>query len=473
MITKVGVEEQVRLWDGCQAYWKLDETSGTIVADSVGGNNGVATSITWNANGKNSYCASFNANTDKIVMGNNLVFERTQPWTFSMWVKRSEVTSSTYMLVSKSTSYTQGYALYFTQYNDYLEFNVAGTSTKRFYGTTTNRFSGTTNWYHIVWTYAGTSNYAGNHIYVNGVEESFTGANQGTFDATIVTTAPFVLGNRNTESLGFNGLMDEVGVWNRVLNEAEVKALYSNGNGKFYGTKQIIQSPKQITGLRAWYGSYVNNGTLRTTLADSAAITQWDDLSGNGFHLDNVSGSTTYNATKNAITLTNGALYNVSHNIVTGSTARTIFNVQEASNTSTLTDILHLGLYDGNSHEWGENMRNADYTIASNNGYRRFTTTNSNNTKYQFTTQFEGTSIANNATCRKNGILLGLGASASGNLNNYVGIIVGGYFGVGTYTPVPRGSGLSAYEIIIYNRILTGTEIMQVENYLKSKYSIT
>ena len=477
MIKNTGIVEQVRLWDGCQSYWKLDETSGTFVADSIGGNNGILTDGAFNSGGKNGYCY-YNtvAGTNGINCGNIFNFEYNNSFTLNIWIKPTSL-GVTHLLFSKqagATSY-RGYWFDITALNK-LKITLINNNTSPAYRTEQEINSPTISqdvWTMCTATYSGTGDASGVKLYINGVNYALTNVIDTLSGRTMTTTANFCVAGYSLGGASVRGYADEAAVWNRALDAAEVKALYSAGNGKFYGTKALISSPILIPNLKAWYGDYVNNGTLRTPLTGSTNVTQWDDLSGNAFHLDNVSGTTTYEATTKGILLTNGCIYNVNHNIVTGSTARTIFTVVEATNTSTLTDTFHLGLYDGNNHEWGENMRNADYTIASNDGYARYNVTNSNNTKYLFTTTLNGTSIYNNASVRRNGININRSSGVNATLNNYVGIIVGGYFGTGTYTPVKRGSGLTVSEIIIYDRLLTNAEIGQVENWLKNKYSLT
>lgn len=280
MIKNTGIVEQVRLWDGCQSYWKLDETSGTFVADSIGGNNGVATSITWNANGKNGYCAEYNAATDRIECGNTFNYERTQAWSISCWVKRVTVGTSAYFIFSKSLAsgaYT-GYGAYFLSSSDGGNPNgilfslVNNSNINSIQLRTATNYTDTTNWYHLVFTYNGTSKASGCTVYTNGVKETLT-APYDNLTGTIINTAGFQIGARNN-ALSLLGLMDEFAVWNRVLREDEVKMLYSAGNGKFYGTKALsfkdlihYYNFNETGGTTVYDRKGAYNGTLTSTAA--------------------------------------------------------------------------------------------------------------------------------------------------------------------------------------------------------------
>ena len=89
-----------------------------------------------------------------------------------------------------------------------------------------------TTWHHLVVTKTGgTNNYI---VYQNG-SPAFT-KNIGTTSG-VIDTLP-ILGRSNDPSAGtpnyFDGRMDLTGVWNRVLIQAEVTALYNGGSGLPY-----------------------------------------------------------------------------------------------------------------------------------------------------------------------------------------------------------------------------------------------
>ena len=75
-------------------------------------------------------------------------------------------------------------------------------------------------WYHLVWTLSGTHEI----IYINGV-------NIGEYDkahyGTIPGTHSLNVGRRSGGGLEFNGTIDEVGVWDRAIEDWEVSWLYN------------------------------------------------------------------------------------------------------------------------------------------------------------------------------------------------------------------------------------------------------
>lgn len=221
------------VWNGLLSYWRLDETSGTAVADSKGTNT-LTNSGCAIVTGKNKNGLQLDTNTDKIEGSNTMFnFERTDSWTFSMWVKRVTTTSGNYGLIGKhktAAPYT-GYAMiFYTTGKLYVE--MYASAGNDFYLITTDSFTDTTAWHNIVWTYNGNSNSSGNVIYYDGVSKTFTGYDN-TLTNTIKNTEPFIIGRFNATT-SLQGLIDEVAVWNRVLTQDEVTLLYNSGNGLFY-----------------------------------------------------------------------------------------------------------------------------------------------------------------------------------------------------------------------------------------------
>jgi hypothetical protein len=92
----------------------------------------------------------------------------------------------------------------------------------------------------------------------------------------MTTTANFCVAGYSLGGASVRGYADEPAVWNRALDAAEVAALYSAGNGKFYGTQAL--SWKDL--IHYWNfnetGSttvYDRKGSYNGTLTDAAART--------------------------------------------------------------------------------------------------------------------------------------------------------------------------------------------------------
>lgn len=221
-----------------------------------------------------------------------------------------------------------------------------------------------------------------------------------------------------------------------------------------------------VSGVTAWYGDLVNGGTDRTTLSNGASITQWDDQSGNDYHLDSVSGTPTYDATNNLLDFTAGTLYNLTHEPISGSSDRTIISVYETitgGNERVLTfgDVT-LGGYLG-----VQNISTSTFQYGIDGGYQRFNQSIGTNNKILNVAGNNGT-LVTNSFARNNGIDLTKSTPSSGTIDTTGGgIMTAGYINNGVVFP---NNDIKLYEVIIYDRVLSISEIEQVEAYLGEKY---
>ncbi len=190
-------------------WWKFDEANGTTAYDSAGSNNGtIYGGATWTTghingalsfNGSNNYvnCGSGPSNYDNI--------------TVSAWMK----TTTHGPLVSNR--YTAGsYGTWYTLFSDVIEIgdNTNGGYKSLTFNTTT--LDGA--WHHIVYTKNGTSHV----IYVDGsLDQQFTS------NADISWSRPLYIGKRL--SAWFNGVIDDVRIYNRALTANDVALLYQQG----------------------------------------------------------------------------------------------------------------------------------------------------------------------------------------------------------------------------------------------------
>jgi len=224
------------------AYYKLDESSGD--ADNA---EGTATYDLTN-NGTTTYSSALinngadfgTANTTKYLGGtSNLgITSWGGSYTFSCWVKLNAENDATYSnttflnhqpggatgnrgLQIISYSYNNGTPeLKFTRYHN----NPEDPNTASYTITL-----GTTNWTHLVMTYNGTTITG----YVNGTSETSV-ASDTAGGASSYSDAGFALGAYVGGGAYANAIVDEVGVWSRVLTTDEITELYNSGAGLQY-----------------------------------------------------------------------------------------------------------------------------------------------------------------------------------------------------------------------------------------------
>ena len=259
------------------AYWNFDQGSGGTVNDvSSAGNslNGTKSSddndssldlpawdTTNKVRGNSSLLFVANKNEAVVVPDNNLLdFNTDDTFSISCWIKRSGGTPSqeggfvTKMAntAGSNDSAFQGYALYtFDTLQKrpalLLLHHLGDGDFLRVIATDANLLNDT-NFHNLVVTYNGNSDLSGVKMYLDG---SAIGLTQDTdtlgISESILTNTALAIGGfvnnpdatnlsaggnaQGNHVLNFDGNMDEVAIWTKVLSAAEVTAIYNGGSG--------------------------------------------------------------------------------------------------------------------------------------------------------------------------------------------------------------------------------------------------
>ncbi len=98
-------------------------------------------------------------------------------------------------------------------------------------------------WQHMIITYSGNSNVSGIKIWVNGVSMSLITI-LNTLAGSIKLNVNWRIGD-DTTSDWFTGPMDDVRLYNRVLSETEIKAIYNSGT-----PRARISGRSRISGMK-------------------------------------------------------------------------------------------------------------------------------------------------------------------------------------------------------------------------------
>lgn len=212
------------------SYYKLDETTGTSVADSFGSNTGTATNVTWTA-GKINNAGSFTTTTSKILLANETAFDfdRTQALSVSMWVKLNSLTTTSFLFSKQlnSGNYT-GYSIYQTS-SWKLEFGIVATASNNAI-INTPTLPNTTNFHCITATYDGSSSANWLAVYINWIKQTNTVVSNN-LTSSILNNQQFEIWNRSG-AFNFWWLIDEVWIRNRALTQDEITVLYNLWNGR-------------------------------------------------------------------------------------------------------------------------------------------------------------------------------------------------------------------------------------------------
>ena len=194
------------------ALYQLDGNAN----DTTGNYNGTASNVTY-ATGQFGNAAEFNGSSSKIVVSKN-VFTNTNVFSLSLWFKTDGTVSTTQFLMDTTGGANSGFQFYIT--NSKLKFfNRSGTTNSTVLTSTTSVDD--SSWHNAIIT-QNSSGFA--TMYIDGqVEVAST---------NLVTVLPshnldLHLGGYYTSTLGLNGDIDQVRIFDKAISAEDVATLYA------------------------------------------------------------------------------------------------------------------------------------------------------------------------------------------------------------------------------------------------------
>ena len=212
------------------AYWKFDETSGTLAADSSGyGNNGTVYGATWSGG-----CLSFDGSNDYVVVPKATSLEPSEI-TISFWMNRGSNGTGEITLLRKADHLQPGYVMRGT--NAAFSGAFAGSPCTTNYSVVYADISSyVSQWAHYTLTYSQSN---GSKFYINGVLVST--------DPTIISGG---LGHSGDLSIGgsqaysgagyIEGKLSDMKIYNYARTSEQIQAEY-NASSAAYWTQKIAQ----------------------------------------------------------------------------------------------------------------------------------------------------------------------------------------------------------------------------------------
>lgn len=211
------------------SYWKLDETSGTRIDAVTATGNDLTDNNTVTSNpGIIVNAGQFTAASSEWLThtSNSSLQTGDIDFTFAAWVYL-DATGTAMTILAKYGATTKEYWLRYenTGVFSFCVFatGTAGCSTIQ---ATTFGAPATATWYHIIAWHDSVNNSLG--ICVNGGTPDTVSYSSG----ITALAGDFGMGALPTVGQYWNGRIDEVGFWKKVLNSAERDELYNSGAGK-------------------------------------------------------------------------------------------------------------------------------------------------------------------------------------------------------------------------------------------------
>ena len=205
------------------AHWKLDEASGTIAIDSEGGHDGTLTNgPTWNpavvAGG-----LTFDGINDHILVPHDANLSLTEGMTFMAWANTTVDSGGRKAIISKDLTGNGVSNYWFGIKDKRVEFGFWADGGFRSFKAGTADLSIDT-WYHLAASFDNATDIVS--LYVDGVE-----IDQGSISHNpSIEVADLMIGGSITGEY-WNGQLDEVRIYDRVLEVSEISELFDAGGG--------------------------------------------------------------------------------------------------------------------------------------------------------------------------------------------------------------------------------------------------
>lgn len=215
--------------NGLVGWWKFNEAAGvTTATDAMGADNNGALQNGLSSAGVGylTFDGAASSGDDLINAGSASNLDNLPAFTLSAWIKPDSMGEG-------------GFGRIFDKGAAGFRLLVRGTNqlscTVNYATTELNRISAANTvalgaWQHVAVTWTGSSTATNLRIYVNGVEAAYSGSPiDGQGARGIDATANLILGNDAGGARTFDGTLDDLRVYNRVLSADEITKLNING----------------------------------------------------------------------------------------------------------------------------------------------------------------------------------------------------------------------------------------------------
>ncbi|WP_346855975.1 LamG-like jellyroll fold domain-containing protein [uncultured Draconibacterium sp.] len=310
LFVSVFISTAQNLQEGIVSVWELDETSGSVVNDCLGINNGMNNGATTAQTGKLGECYFFDGTNDFVNCGNDVSIQPGDlDFSVSLWVKTSASLYSK-TIVGYGGQGSGGKRWQFQgSSSNILKFEIDDNNVRKSFNM--GAIINDDMWHFII----GIRNNDSLHVYVDGNEDTYSPYYIGSTYGEIISNIGFNIGtifeeDGSDDNRYFEGFIDQVAVWNRALTSEEILQLYNSGEGLAYSE---WSGPAQLSGgtispdtMTIDYNE--TPGTISSTAAASGGTGsysyQWQSSTDSGVNWSDISGATLISYTSPTLTET-------------------------------------------------------------------------------------------------------------------------------------------------------------------------
>lgn len=255
-------QETVSSTAGVLGYWKFD---GDLL-DSIGSNNGTASGQAA-ADGTariGTFSLDLDGAGDTVTLDNEIDFERTDNFSGEAWIFTRETGNQAIFAKEAASSPFPGYEFFvFDTGGNKLAFHlITPAGTGQMLRVISSQTLALNTWYHVAFTYDGSSSASGAKLYINGVEDTVT-VLDNLAAQSILNNIPNEIGARDGVH-EFNGLIDEFAVFDVELSGATILEHFNLGM-EVRGIVNIINSGSNLVDVKIKGDIYAgeNNAELK------------------------------------------------------------------------------------------------------------------------------------------------------------------------------------------------------------------
>jgi len=243
------------------SIWHMDENSGLTVKDSTGDNDAKISGATWTA-GVNGSALTFNGLNDYVIIADNHNLNLTSEGTIEAWInpKTHKKYAGIVHKGEKKDFSDEAYSLQFWDPGTIMV-GLFASSTK-YLTLESIGILNTGQWYHVAATWNSSTVY----LYINGEENN---SRSNTIGNVRNTDGGLVVGAQLTEPyssyyghFGFDGSVDEVVIYDRMLTSKEIQQRYDTNKPK-EDKKMVSQwHLNENSGVTAYDSINTNDGKI-------------------------------------------------------------------------------------------------------------------------------------------------------------------------------------------------------------------